>query len=924
MNEFIHLRHVNKKYACDNALIDVSLDLPSKGFVALVGESGSGKSTLLNLIAGLLNGFGGLAMVDGVNLGPLDENSRRDYRCGRIGFLDQNVSLLDSETALANVKFPLDSIFECTRKEKESRAKDLLRFVGMENLTYKNVNEMSGGQRQRVGLAACLAADPKIVLADEPTAALDSEASLSVMQCLSKISASRLVIVVSHDESLVSSFATRIVRLKDGRIIDDRVLDNEKESGQVLALQLNKKKQLASPTQQTLLLHAFHVLGRRKIRSLFMLGSLVASFLGVSAGVYLTDSIEHEVAGAFSSIVPPGRIVVAKKGGGEAGYQGLTAASELQVLTLEDTFSDLILGSGQTLLFDFASLFSTSDDFSFLYGAKRVACPSLSSRNINEFLWLEETYPEVFPSFPLSMDIDDVVLGLPFSDMVSLCFDLGIERNYQSLGEVCSSGLRLLVELANESISFHNEDLFSVVGVVRSSAPCIYHLNRDWNEVYFLDHLNFRSSISDDTLNPQSVFSLPYIVLKADEELALSAFREKGFCDEIVFDFSLPSYLSSLTAYDWHKPSSRAYLYSAFNGRFRLNDVLSMMEAEEVRGAQLCSNGSYLSFTDNLVSGFANAFYLSPRYDEVFMVGETVSTLPKSEPLSSIALPSSVKDGNYLSTSRGGLHISSDFSGLKPEEIPRSLREIVISSSLDRFWESPETLYAAIEYVDPNGADKRKVTFFEFSVKAIMPTSVDTIFLPSFWANDFFALKTGTTSLALSPTSAVLYCQSGEEGELVASLSQDFPDYDFVDPTTLIDSSFGGATDYISLVLIAFSSILFLLSIVVFAYAISLYRLELAGEWRFFRLLGLRKQAEKRALFSLSFGLTALSLLPSIVGLAMVEVLGHLFISSAFASPIGFAFSFLPFAVMLGLGAFFLLLAYVLTRGNGSFKNRQN
>ena len=138
MNEFVHLRHVSKKYACDNALIDVSIDLPSKGFVALVGESGSGKSTLLNLIAGLLNGFGGLAVVDGVNLGTLDENGRRDYRSGRIGFLDQNVSLLESETALANVKFPLDSIFECTRKEKERRAKDLLQFVGVENLTYKN------------------------------------------------------------------------------------------------------------------------------------------------------------------------------------------------------------------------------------------------------------------------------------------------------------------------------------------------------------------------------------------------------------------------------------------------------------------------------------------------------------------------------------------------------------------------------------------------------------------------------------------------------------------------------------------------------------------------------------------------------------------------------------------------------------------
>ena len=156
MNELIHLRKVNKRFNSDSALVDINLDLPRKGFIALVGESGSGKSTLLNLVSGLLSGFSGVAEVDGVNLGRLDEEGKRAFRLGRIGFLDQNVCLLDSETALANVEFPLDAIYGEPRKLRERRAKDLLRFVSVKELTCKNVNEMSGGQRQRVGLAVCL------------------------------------------------------------------------------------------------------------------------------------------------------------------------------------------------------------------------------------------------------------------------------------------------------------------------------------------------------------------------------------------------------------------------------------------------------------------------------------------------------------------------------------------------------------------------------------------------------------------------------------------------------------------------------------------------------------------------------------------------------------------------------------------------
>lgn len=925
MNELVHLRKVNKLYNGDAALIDVSLDLPSKGCIALVGESGSGKSTLLNLLSGLLDGFTGLAEVDGVNLGPLDEDGRRQFRLGRVGFLDQNVSLLDSETAIANIRFYLDSLYGEPTKLKQRRAKDLLRFVGIEDLAYKNVNELSGGQRQRVGLALCLSANPKIVLADEPTGALDEKTAEEVMGVLKKISLNRLVVVVSHDEGLVSSYANRIIRLKDGKIVDDQILSSVDNEGQVLALRLRKTKSIARSSWFSLLHHASHNLGRRKIRSLFMLGSLVASFLGVSAGVYLTDSIEQEVSGAFSSIVPPGRIVMERKGGGEVGYEGLTAASELQVMTLQDTFPTHILGSGSTLLFDFPSLFVSGDDFYFLRSSKRVSFPSFSARNINEFLWLDESYPDVYPGFPTSMELDDVVIGLPFADMASLCYDLGIERDYESLGELCGEGLlRMLVQLDNDDIDFHNEDLFSVVGVVQTPAPCLYHLNRKWNEDYFLDHLNFRSSISNDTLNPQSVFALPYIVLKSEPEETLAAFRQAGFTEEICFDFSLPGYLSSLTNYDWDSPSRRAYLYSVNNHNVSVNDTLAISQLDGIEGVQLCSNASYLSYADNLVSGFANAFYLSANYDDVFLVGETVSSLSRADPLTSISLPESVKDGNYLSSSRGGLHISSDFSSLNPKEIQQNLEEIVISTSLDAFWGSPQNLYGAIEYIDPLGSNKRKVAFFEFIVKDVISCSTDTIFVPSFWVNDFFATKTKTSSLSLLPTNAVLYSSEGEETNLIERLSQQYPDYQFVNPTSLIDTSFGGATEYISLVLIAFSSILFVLSIVVFAYAISLYSIELSGEWRYFRLLGLAKSEERRALYALCVLLTLLGLLPSLIGLAMVEILGHLFIASAFGTASKFRFTFLPFIVMVGLALFFLLLSFALTRRKGGGTNRQN
>ena len=220
----LQIRNIKKEYRTGSlvqkALDDVSLNFRDNEFVAILGPSGSGKTTLLNVVGGLDRYDSGDLIINGVSTKNYSDRDWDSYRNHTIGFVFQSYNLIPHQTVLANVELAL-TIGGMSREERRAKAEEALRKVGLGDQMHKKPTQMSGGQMQRVAIARALVTDPDILLADEPTGALDSETSLQVMELIKEIAADRLVIMVTHNPELAQEYATRIVELKDGKIQSD-------------------------------------------------------------------------------------------------------------------------------------------------------------------------------------------------------------------------------------------------------------------------------------------------------------------------------------------------------------------------------------------------------------------------------------------------------------------------------------------------------------------------------------------------------------------------------------------------------------------------------------------------------------------------------------------------------------------------------
>ena len=203
------------------ALQGVSFDIPRGQFVAIMGPSGSGKSTLMNLIGCLDTPSDGSYVLDGVEVAQLSGNALSAVRAQKLGFVFQQYMLLPRQSALRNVEMPL--LYRGVRRaDRNRRAQTALRIVGMGDRMGHRPNELSGGQQQRVAIARALAGNPAVLLADEPTGALDSRTSTEIMGILQRLNCEQglTVILVTHEHD-VAAYAERILVLRDGALIDD-------------------------------------------------------------------------------------------------------------------------------------------------------------------------------------------------------------------------------------------------------------------------------------------------------------------------------------------------------------------------------------------------------------------------------------------------------------------------------------------------------------------------------------------------------------------------------------------------------------------------------------------------------------------------------------------------------------------------------
>ena len=294
----LQLNHIKKEYKTGDlvqkALDDVSLNLRDNEFVAILGPSGSGKTTLLNVIGGLDRYDSGDLIINGISTKKYTDRDWDSYRNHTIGFVFQSYNLIPHQTVLSNVELAL-TISGISGAERRSRATKALEQVGLGDQLHKHPSEMSGGQMQRVAIARALVNNPDILLADEPTGALDSDTSIQVMELLKEVAKDRLVVMVTHNPELAEQYATRIVRLRDGVIQSDTAPFAPDDSALVPPVHKNLGRSSMSPL--TALSLSFNNLLTKKTRTLLtaFAGSIgiigIALILSLSAGVsnYIQD-----------------------------------------------------------------------------------------------------------------------------------------------------------------------------------------------------------------------------------------------------------------------------------------------------------------------------------------------------------------------------------------------------------------------------------------------------------------------------------------------------------------------------------------------------------------------------------------------------------------------------------------------------------
>ena len=904
------LRNITKRYGSDFALRQFSYEFPKKGLVALLGPSGSGKSTLLGILSGMDVQYEGAALVLNHSMKGFNQEQRTEFRMKNIGYVFQSFNLLELETAFDNVYFPIDATSLSPKKYKTARALELLRYVGLEEKAYSKVNCLSGGEKQRVAFARALACSPKILLCDEPTANLDEKNSILVFEIIKSYAKNHLAVVVTHDEALARDHADTILRIEDGRLISEEVntpLPNRKILGLPPLQDEAEKSKLSS---SFVVRHSTHLIKSKRIRSLLSRASLSLGLTGLGLSLYVATSISNEISRAFDAIVPENQIIVEQRNKPETLINGLKASSGEKMEYVCRKYEEAV-DWGTSIIMNYEQVFTDDDSFTVLAPHRSFLFANFRMRHINEFLWLEDMKDEVLPHRPVHMENDEVVLGLPFQNMAAFCFNLGIERNYLSLGNYLSSNtLRLLQFASNSSIEFYNEDLYTVVGICKSDVPTFYHLNHRWNHDIIVEHLNFRSTSSLNGENVQQVPEVPYIQIQGEPGELMRKIRNDNATSNLLFEQSSDYYLPTHCTPFSPCSISRLYAYEGKRSGISKYDINSLYADNRIVGHASASQGGYFATASSFLQGFSGRAFLSNNEATLFEATESSSSVKVEYANKMIDLPEGVFDGSIYGSAHK-FQYSSNCEPLLSGKPPKGSDEVVLSSS---FWEKlgrPESIYLSctVSEEEAGGMIIREFRSAKLQVTGVKKSHKDELCADSNWTFDFFADRMGLSSLLLEPTALMFYFASETDASsFMAEQQKRFPDLLFYSPRAEVQDSISGVASYVGGVLGLFSVISLVMSCLLFALTMSVTIGENRNEAHLLYALGVSWNDISRIYRAIGFHYGVVCLLGSSVAILLSAAVVGYFVSSSFASPFSFSFPVIPFAATLGFVLAFLLV----------------
>ncbi|MCQ2741810.1 MAG: ABC transporter ATP-binding protein/permease [Bacilli bacterium] len=914
MNDLIKISSVSRRFASQKVLDNVNLSFPRNGLFAIVGHSGSGKSTLLNILAGLDVSYEGKCTIGSKCLKEQKEKKRLEFRLKHIGYVFQDFRLLELETVLANVCFPCDALVSGSSYLKRKRALDLLTFVGLKDKANAKVSLLSGGEKQRVALCRALINDPNVILADEPSGALDEKNGDLVFRLLKSLSKRKLVIVVSHDEPLVSRFADCLIRIKDGKAEVEQV-EQEKENADVQTVSPNRNKETPRLSSFFLLGHAWRLMRAKKIRTAISETSIAIGILGLGLSTYVSNSISSEMSSAFSSIVETNQIHFSKPNPSTNPIDHIYSAPLESVSDLAFAHKDLVEDYGTSYPVNFEEYYVDSNEFFVMRGVSKIVLPSFSIRSINDYLWLDDyenlTY---FPSRPKVMEDDQVVLGLPYSAMFNLCFGLQILRNYESLGNyIVQHGLKGVFSLANYSWGYEDEQMLNIVAVTASTSPCFYHLNHHWTTYMFEEQMRFPASDHKETSLPWVMNKVHYLSSRSDRRDLLQTLRKDESTINMVFLCDSYEFNNTSCPLGESCDSKRLYAYIADKYTVPFKNIDQVSSSLEKYGKVMpLTTSSYISMPSSLLSGTALKFFVSPNEESISTVIDSYSRVKEEDASLEFEIPPDCFDANYIKASSGGLKIYPSAHKVLEGRYPSGIDEVAITKGLADKIGPIKELSIAGQVSEKMVGHYLERSFSTTKVKVVGVVDNDRLGLEvdDYWSVDFFLLGLGMSAFTLEPTGGLVTLFDGVNKEqIIRHLSQDFPQFRFSDPSESVSSSIESTIGYVSVILSSFSFIALSISVLLFIVVVIVFISENKKEASLLYVVGISRKDIIRSYCSQAFLFIFLAFTESCLAMILSEYVIHLYIGASFLSTSAFTISWPPFAVM----SIFALSSFLIT-----------
>lgn len=918
----IELKHVSKKFSNEYVLKDVDLSLPQYGIVVIYGPSGCGKSTLLYIISSLYKCDEGDVSFNGRNYGSMDDDEKDQLRNTKIGFIFQDYKLYEFESVKNNLMLTIDIKCSDTKKDKERRARDLLKIIGLTHKENEPVSNLSGGEKQRIAIARAICNSPSVILADEPTGNLDMKNSEMVMTILEQIAKESLVIIVSHDEMLTKKYADQIVYMEDGQVKKVEYTNHNSHVDLLPLIHIKPRENKARLPISFCVSHAFNSIKRRKWRTMMILLTTSLGLIGVGLGTVLSKIVSTNLYKSYSSIIDTNKVVMRQKERTQSSIK-INALEYDEVKYLQSKYKESISHLGVYYWNNFDTMF-TYYDLSLTSGGVNKTLPEYTIKHFNEYEYLSNCKGTIYPVQINELEEDEVVLGLTYPLLNEICYQLYIQRTVNSLSTFLrSNDLFITANIDNYNWSYSNSFLIRVKGFVMTNKNCFFHSNDRWNEFIFEDrcNLSFTNLINTSSKNPWDLKKSYFFEFRKNRDLFLEDMRFQKENRHIAAEILNVSYYSLLYKDLSTEECARVALLTT-NNQNKIEGYLSEFFKKSSKHVHSCIFGStsaYAIYPDSLMMGFARTTYLSRDINAIEEVIDLTAYI-KYEESHNVNISDNVMEGHFTKSASSGLTFNPSYN-LKYGSEPKNYNEIVISQQIaSKFnYSSPinATIYLSFptkEELLPNGYLTRDYQTVGLKIVGVSDSQKNEISHKESWSTMFFQTMIGVSRFSLEIDSVALTIDENTEEQVISMLSRSFPKYDITSPMSSVKSSVDTICGYIEKILLILSISSVIIASLLLSICNYLHFVEIKKDIGLVRCIGIGKNEANKFIFVHSIIMSLFAFTLSSIQLLIVCFFLSRTMSSMLYIEATFIFNPLSILYMFGLAIVISLISSFVIR----------